>query len=76
MKSLFFENSSTFQQLINDFGVRNLDTNRFYIMMCDTFVDDAKYNVFREQIKNIKEIRENPSDQTQLLKIVDNLQRI
>ena len=73
-KSLFFENSSTFQQLINDFGVRNLDTNRFYIMMCDTFVDDAKYNVFREQIKNIKEIRENPSDQTQLLKIVDNLQ--
>ena len=42
--------------------------------MCDTFVDDAKYNVFREQMKNIKEIRETPSELNQLVKILDNLQ--
>ena len=72
--SRFIENESTFKQFINDSEMQNLDTKRFYMMMCDTFVDDAKYNVFREQMKNIKEIRETPSELNQLVKILDNLQ--
>ena len=54
--------------------MKNNDTKRYYMLMCDTFVNDAKYNVFREGFKNIREIRENPFEQTQLLKILDNLQ--
>jgi hypothetical protein len=71
---LFIEPESTFTQIGPSGELNNNDTNRFYIMMCDTFVDDAKYNVFREQMKNIKEIRETPSELNQLVKILDNLQ--
>lgn len=50
-------------------------TSRFYMIMCQTFIDDVKYNEFKERLLNLRYIKTNTLFSQELSNVLDDTKK-